>query len=403
MSPAELHQLIAQGEDSGVEFKRDDIDAEKLAREMCAFANLRGGVILLGVEDNGVVSGLRRADAEEWVMEIARTKLSPPLIPHFSRLTDAATGQTVAVIAVPAAVVKPCRVLHSGRRTAYVRVGSTVREPGDDELAAMYQASLRLNYGKTPVASATPADLHRGRLRDYLERTLGYAPAASDDELHCTLLNLELLAETGGVTVPSVNGMLLFGKSPRRHLPQSGIRAIAYRGAVESYDAIEDLTLDAPLVPEFDADGRLAEPGLIERAMAFVARHCPPVNPLEGARNLHNSAFPDALLREVFVNAVAHRDYTLAGTDILLTVFADRLEIKSPGRLPNGATVEALRRGFRYYRNQILVNVLRDLRYIDARGMGLRLKVIPMIRELTGREPDFLATDTDFTVVLPRL
>lgn len=97
---------------------------------------------------------------------------------------------------------------------------------------------------------------------------------------------------------------------------------------------------------------------------------------------------------------MAHRDYAVAGADILLAIYADRLEVTSPGRLPNSATVESLKAGFRYARNQTLVNVLRDYRYVDFRGMGIRYKVIPGMRAHNRTEPDLIATAHDFTIRL---
>jgi len=402
MTKTDLLEIISNGENSGMEFKRDGIEAEKLARELVAFANLRGGSVLLGVEDDGTISGTVRHDLEEWVMNVARDKITPPVIPFFETLRDVEPGKTVAVVTVAASPTKPCRVLHNNRRTAYIRVGTTVREPSDDELAQMLQSSQRLNFGKTPLGGVHFEDLYRDRLAYYLERVLGYGAIQSDEELIKTAINLELVAHWQDKTVATVNGTLLFGQRPRMALSQSGIRAVAYAGNQEDYQVIEDLVLPDPLIPALDDQGRVIESGLIERALSFVVQHCPAPEPLDGARNTGQSEFPDALLREVLVNAVAHRDYTIAGTDIMLSIFTDRLEVRSPGRLPNGATVEALREGFRYYRNQTLVNVLRDYKYIDARGMGIRLKVIPLSLQLTGREAEFRATDHDFTVVLPR-
>jgi len=401
MNLEELKQLIAGGEHSGVEFKRDELSSEKLAREMVAFSNLKGGFILLGVEDDGTISGLKRSDCEEWVMEIARNKVSPPILPFFQKVLLPETGMAVGVIELAPSPTKPCRLVHEGRKTAFIRVGSTVREPGDEELAQMYQASLRFNYGKIPVLGSVFGDFDHARLKTYLHRVLGYEVFASLEEEVTTLVNLEVMAATDKGSVPSVNGILLFGKQPKHFVPQAGVRAIAYRGTEEDYAAIEDTDFDCPIVPELSGEGKIVEPGLIERVLSFVARHAPPVQPLEGGRSIHTSIYPDSVLREVVTNAIAHRDYTIAGADILVNVFSNRLEIKSPGRLPNGATVESVKSGFRYYRNQVLVNVLRDLKYVDARGMGLRLKVIPIMKKLTGREPEFRLTDYDFTVVLP--
>lgn len=108
------------------------------------------------------------------------------------------------------------------------------------------------------------------------------------------------------------------------------------------------------------------------------------------------------LLREAVVNAVAHRDYSIAGADIQLNVFPDRLEIVSPGRLPNSATIEAVKTGFRFARNQVLVNVLRDYGYVDARGMGIRFKMIPEMVKHNHVEPEFQATEHSLIVRLRR-
>ena len=84
----------------------------------------------------------------------------------------------------------------------------------------------------------------------------------------------------------------------------------------------------------------------------------------------------------------------------MLAIYADRLEIQSPGGLPNTVTVDGMRSGFRYARNQTLVNVMRDYGYVDARGMGVRNKIIPGMRTHNGTEPDLLAEENRFTVRL---
>ena len=110
--------------------------------------------------------------------------------------------------------------------------------------------------------------------------------------------------------------------------------------------------------------------------------------------------YPDVVLREAIVNALVHRDYSIIGTDITIAIFADRLEIQSPGKLPNTVTLESMRDGLRYARNQTLVNVMRDYRYVDFRGMGIREKIIPGMRNHNGTEPDLLEEHERFTVRL---
>jgi ATP-dependent DNA helicase RecG len=110
--------------------------------------------------------------------------------------------------------------------------------------------------------------------------------------------------------------------------------------------------------------------------------------------------YPESVLREAVVNALVHRDYSISGADIMLAIFSDRIEIQSPGRLPNTVTPEGMKAGVRYARNQTLVNVMRDYGYVDARGMGVRNKIIPGMRAHNGTEPDLIAEEHRFTVRL---
>ena len=148
------------------------------------------------------------------------------------------------------------------------------------------------------------------------------------------------------------------------------------------------------------ADGRIAETGLVEQAWDFVRRNTTPTARLEGGRRIDRWDYPEGAFREAIVNALVHRDYTIAGTDILLAIYADRLEIESPGRLPNTVTIEGMKSGMRYARNQTLVNIMRDYGYVDARGMGVRNKIIPGMLEHNGTEPDFIEKESRFIVRL---
>jgi ATP-dependent DNA helicase RecG len=97
---------------------------------------------------------------------------------------------------------------------------------------------------------------------------------------------------------------------------------------------------------------------------------------------------------------LVHRDYSIAGADVLLEIFSDRLEVVSPGRLPNTVTPEGMRSGLRYARNQTLVNVMRDYGYVEARGMGVRSKIIPGMLAHNGTEPELIAEEHRFILRL---
>jgi ATP-dependent DNA helicase RecG len=404
MNRTELEELIHNGENSGIEFKRDDVIHERLAKEMVAFLNLRGGRILLGVEKDGTVSGLTREPerAEEWVMEVARIHVRPAAIPYWETI-DWGEGRIVGVILLPPdAPDKPYKAKRGSAWMTQVRVGSTSRDATDEEESRLYQQAARIQYGLTPVARAGFEALDQRRLRDYFLRVLGGTAPEDDDwaAWERLLSNLELMTSSVGRTVVTVDGMLLFGSNPKRYLPQSGIRAICYPGTTPQYAARADEELRGAMVLLGATNGAIVEPGLVEQALDFVRRNTTPSAHLDGGRRVDRWEYPEAVLREVIVNALVHRDYSVVGADIQLVIYSDRLEVQSPGALPNTITLEAMRAGMRYARNQTLVNVMRDYRYVDARGMGVKDKVIPGMRDHNGTEPDLFEEHQRFIVRL---
>jgi len=403
MTRTELLELIANGESSSVEFKRDEVANYDLAKELVAFANFAGGVVLLGVEDDGSVHGTTRENLEEWVMETCRTKIEPPVIPYFSWYREFEPGKDIAVVRVLSGPDKPYARVHQNRRTYYIRVGSASREASTSELERMFQAGGRLAYGLKPVPGAAYADLDERRLADYFSRVLGAESPPEDEVAGWTdvLTNLDLMIRAEDeIVTPTVDGLLLFGRNPKRYLPQSGVRALAYPGTSPDYATRADQELRGPLVPLADREGSLVESGLVEQALDFINRNTQPSAEIAAGVRVDRPAYPPDVLREVVVNALVHRDYSIVGTDVQIAVFEDRLEVTSPGRLPNTATIDGLRAGFRYARNQTLVNVMRDYGYVDFRGMGIRTKVIPGMQSHNGTEPEFVETDHAFSVRL---
>ena len=404
MTRAELIELIRNDENSGVEFKRDDIRASKLASEMVALLNLRGGHILLGVEEDQTVSGLTRdpRKAEEWVMEVARVHVQPATIPYWETIRWERDKVVGIVSLAEDSPDKPYKVKKGSAWVTRVRVGTTTRDATREEEARLYQQSGRIEYGLRPVQGAETTILDRRRLADYFERVLhSEVPGdAESEEWRTQLVNLDLAVRTHRRTAPTVNGVLLFGSNPKRFVPQSGIRAICYEGEEPDYATRADEDLRGPLVPLRDQQGTLVEPGLVDQAWDFVRRNTTPSARLQGIRRADRWEYPQSVMREALTNALVHRDYSIAGTDITLSIFSDRLEITSPGRLPNTVTPEGMKSGIRYARNQALVNIMRDYGYVDARGMGVRVKIIPGMRAHNGTEPDLMEGEHQFTVRL---
>ena len=147
--------------------------------------------------------------------------------------------------------------------------------------------------------------------------------------------------------------------------------------------------------------GSVVEKGVIDRTVDFVVRNMGSVAWLEGGRRRRKKVLPVDAVREAVVSAVAHRDYTREGRDIEVSLYGDRLEVISPGRLPIGVTVEKMEEGVvRVTRNGLLKEILRDYGYIEQYGMGVRQRIIESMRAHNGTEPDLVEEEDRFVVRL---
>lgn len=393
----ELLEMINNGENSGVEFKRDDIDNRALAKELVAFSNLSGGALLLGVEDNGTVSGITRAALEEWVMTACRDKIRPAIIPFFEIVRDVEPDKHVAIVRV-APGFSVHSVWHNSGHTYYIRVGTQSREATPEELSRLFQQRGTLRAELRPVSGARLDDLDLRRLRDYFGRVRQQEMPDDGDEAgwRTLLINTEIMVEEG----VTLSGLLLFGTSPNRFLPFAGIEAAAFPGVEKDYAAHERATLRGPMTALMGESG-LVENGLVEQAFDFIRRNVAAKTTLEDdARRVEVPLYPSEVLRETLVNALIHRDYLLTSTDIELAIYRDRLEVISPGRLPNGITPARMRTGCRAARNQLIKDVMKDYGYLESMGMGVSRKIVRGMRKHNGTEPELIEREESFTVRL---
>jgi ATP-dependent DNA helicase RecG len=393
----ELLEIISNGENSGVEFKRDDLQNYALAKELVALSNFNGGIVLLGVEDDGSISGVVRSEIEEWVMTACRDKIRPVIIPFFEMVREVEPGKNVAIVRVTRGF-DVHSLYHNAHNTYYIRVGTQSREASAEELSRLFQQRGDFRAELRPISGATLADFDRRRLRNYFSQIREQeTPADDNDEAwRILLVNTEIMTEEG----VAAGGLLLFGSTPNRFLPQAGIDAVAYLGTEKDYAARERLSLRGPMTPLLAEDGATVENGLFEQALAFVRRNAPGTTVMEDARRIERPAYPTEVLREGIVNALIHRDYLLSASDIELAIYSDRLEIISPGRLPNGITPERMRTGCRAARNQLLKDVMRDYGYLENMGMGVPRKIIKGMQNFNGKVPELIEADESFILRL---
>ena len=405
MTKTELRELIEHGENSGVELKRDDIRPERLAQRIAALLNLEGGYILLGVEKDRSISGLAKdpEKVEEWVMNVARDHVRPTPNPYWEAI-EVESGKTVGVISLPAdGPDKPYKAKRGSAWVTMIRAGTTTRDATDAEEARLYQQSGRLRYDIMPVPGTSERDLDRRRLENYFRDIRKQVCPEVDDEDGWIrlLLNTDLAVESRGWIIPTVAAILMFGRRPNRHLPQAGITAVSYPGPEKDYKARERTEIRGPVVPRRSRDDSVIETGVIERSIEFVRRNINMKAWLEGGiRRRERWDYPFEAIRETVVNAIAHRDYTITVTDIELSIYEDRLEIISPGRLPNTVTVDKMRTGYRATRNELVKEILRDYAYIEATGLGVPRKIVHGMREHNGTDPDLVEEEDRFIVRL---
>ena len=381
-----LNQLRA-GEDGRAEFKEVRLgdrgvispNTEDVAGELVALANAAGGVLFLGIDDSGAVRGIptEHVDTvENWIVNLATHNCDPPIRPILRKemLPDlAGDEQRVLLAEIP-------RGLYVHRTSGgryYMRIGSTKRDLTPPELVRLFQQRGReYVFDEQPVLAASVDALNRHRLETFF----GRSP---------TIPWLDLLRNTrvtfrdeDGVDRPTVAGLLAFGTEPTEFLPSGSIEAACYRGTrLSSDDLIHAERLAGPVPDQIDA------------GIAFVARFMQASSgkgPNSGETAPHDLDVVD----EAIVNAVAHRDYAISGSKIRLFLYADRLELYSPGKLPNTLTLDDM--PYRTFtRNQLLVGLLSRIRskrtgqvFLESRGEGVR-KILEDGEAHSGRRPEY--------------
>lgn len=335
-------------------------------------------------------------------MNVGRTNIQPAIIPYWETLKwDDST--LVGIITLPAdSPDKPYKARRGGAWVSFMRVGSTSREASRQEEGRLYQASQLMRYDIKPVAGTSLDQLDFTRIENYFQEILQQeVPPVKDQEgWSRMLLNIDILVQIADRSAATIGGLLLFGHNPNRYLPQAGITATAYAGEEKDYATVDEDLIRGPLVSVLSKRGKIVDRGVIDRAVDFVDRNMKTTAWLENGRRHRRKAYPLDAVREAIVNAVAHRDYTFTGTDIELSLYSDRLEVISPGALPNGVTVEKMKQGYRVARNELLKEILRDYGYVEHRGMGVRNRIIKSMLLHNGTEPDLIEQEDRFIVRL---
>jgi len=387
-SVAELLAKLRLGEDSLFEFKAVRVHAgrvagpsrDKLADTLASFANTRGGVFLLGVDDathevEGIDLPMLDA-AETLVREACFDRVQPPLPALIVRLE--LPGMDGAPRPVLRVDVPRGLFVHKSPGGYMFRVGSSVREMPTEHLIRLGQQRSQarlIAFDEQAVPRTGVGDLDVEKARPFLARG-----EADETALRKAAL---LVADDDGTLRATVAGLLLFGREPQRFLRSARIDAVAYRG----YVADASHQLDAKHC-EGPVDAQL------EEAFRFLRRNMR-VAAVKTPARIDLPAFDERAVFEGLVNAVAHRDYAIHGSAIRFFLFDDRLELRSPGSLPNTVTIETMA-SRQATRNELLTRFLCRMEpgeltgwrrhLMEERGEGVPL-ILSRSREASGRDP----------------
>jgi ATP-dependent DNA helicase RecG len=273
----------------------------------------------------------------------------------------------------------------------------------------LFEAGGMLHIEEVAVPGTKLESLDYSRLEYYLKEILNEENIPDDEsKLVDLLIGKGLMRETSpGISVCTVAGIICFGLKPRRSIPQAGLRVMSYKGTEMEYQAQLDMVLDMPLVGRWQKNERntkvLVDNGLIEQFLQifepFITQE--PNDFDEHFRREKTWFYPRDAVRELAINALAHRDWSRT-IDIEITNYSDRLAVISPGAFQNSMSIKKMIDGQRSHRNQLIADILRDYGYIEGKGMGIRTKVIPSMRSLNKTDPIFEATEDYVKTTLPR-
>ena len=383
MNEKELIELIEKGEDSFTEFKEEKAHSNDLAAEIVAFSNTEGGKILLGISDNKEIKGVTNPDKEMLRVEnISRNNCEPPLTVNIEKIKI--NKEIVLCIYIPKGPERPYR---TNRGVYYIRSSSGKRQATREELLRLYQATRSIHYDELPVPATSIDELDIRYFRRFFER---FYQTRIDESLDLNKLleNMKILTRQDKKLVFTVGGYLLFGLNPQKELPFCKITIAKFEGN-KIGEEFEKKDLEGNLEEQIKAADTVLNLYLKTR-----------VN-IKGFENELKPEIPKEVLREVVVNAVAHRDYHIT-SQIRIFIFDNRLEIMSPGKLPNGITLENIKLGVHSERNPLIVSYLAKMGYMTQIGTGI-VRMTRLLKEHTGKEPEFEERGQEFIVRIRRV
>ncbi len=352
MSVASLEEIIKCKEGERLEFKSSVSDPRRLAEIVASFANADGGLLLIGVTDEAGVQGTKIGRGTiETITNTITDNTDPVIYPKIT--TPTIYGKKIISIEVAPSDEKP----HLAYGRPFKRAGSVTKLMSRGEYKRLLFSQAKYAFGLQICPEAKWGDIDESAILDFKKKY------ESVNDAHLYGSNEEILKSRGCLTADGEitnAGILGFGKEPQKFIPKAYVTVVRY-----PEPTITDTILDSK-----DFNGNLFDQ--IDKADQYLREHIQVISkiPKVGLARQDTSVYPYFVLRELLVNAVAHRDYNIYGSRVLIQMFADRIEFYSPGSFLEGITPKNLRESQRS-RNPTIARVLHDVKYLEEFGNGI--------------------------------
>lgn len=380
METAELIEVISRGEDSRHQFKADFTNADALAAEIVAFSNSAGGRIFIGVTNANTVVGLDPA-AIDRLNQLISNAASQNVRPAVNPLTENVSHPegTVLVLTVPEGISKPYMDKNGA---IWVKSGADKRRATSrEEIQRLFQQASLVHADETQVPGLGVGDVDLPYFEAFFQDQFGESVADHNVPLPQLLANMNLM--NGGAL--NVAGALLFAKAPQFRLPAFIVKAVAFPG---------DSITDENYLDSRDITGKISE--IFEQGIRFLSGNTRTLQNGRSVNSLGEPEIPRIVWEELLANALIHRDYFVTAP-VRVLVFADRVEIISPGHLPNNLTIENIKAGNSNIRNPILASFATKLLPYRGLGSGVprSLRAYPDIELIDDREGNLFKVIVD--------
>lgn len=358
MDAVELQDIIRSGETSKVQFKREFDNQDKIAAEIIAMSNAKGGIIVFGVEDKtGAVVGLDYAGLQNTsnrVATVANELVKPAayIVTEVVSIDCEETGsKKVLLVHIDEGQYKPYK---DGNGTIWIKQGADKRKLTDNnEQIRLFQQCGIVSVDEMLVANTSAADIDKGLVDEYAE--LIHLKTLERVSAEVLYRNLNIVNNSK----LTLGGLLFFGKNPQKHKPAFCVKAISFVG-----NSIGGLTYR----DSRDILGTI--PDLYKEGMLFFKQNLKYMQRGQNVNKLGILEISEIALEELLQNALVHRDYS-KNAPIRLMIFDNRIEIVSPGCLPNSLAVENIKVGNAVVRNNLLASYCSKRMIYRGFGSGI--------------------------------